>query len=311
MALITGKNFVRHLKFSSKERSEPETIFVSSTLVKGEHPTLGQLLRTICVLCGVYYVTAHKILKSSLYRIFGKHKQWNELAKRAGTFNKSAQDEVIFIQMAGMHHVFCALLAKLAVTLRERIDISVIGKLLTYRSLYLYALLTEYAFEWTDFTLMVLKRWPYQDREPKFTSLLIFHHLFGLLNFPSSDEEDDFGNKPEVQRMAINLLGMAGIGCLVYPLQQMLNLKTKTGNIQAILLNVFNLACHIYVRFYLFFTLGVNIQNDSEQHLRKIKKEYMIKYHRAGAASLTVFNVLVFYGGMQKMTKYFDNLKKF
>lgn len=205
--------------------------------------------------------------------------------------------------MAGVHHVFCAALAQYARMAKEGSTLNGISN----RSLYVYAGLTEFAFEWVDFALMAMKMWPYQDRDPKFTALLIFHHLFGLLNFQATGTEQS--HRDDVKGLTVKLLGVAGIGCLCYPVQQLCDLSTKQGNRRALLINSFNMICHVYVRFYLYFTQARQLFQEVEIHLKQKNQSHLAKYSWAGYHSLSVFNVIVFLGGLQKMAQYAKNIR--
>eukprot|EP00511_Aplanochytrium_stocchinoi_P000180 CAMPEP_0204822204 /NCGR_PEP_ID=MMETSP1346-20131115/390_1 /ASSEMBLY_ACC=CAM_ASM_000771 /TAXON_ID=215587 /ORGANISM="Aplanochytrium stocchinoi, Strain GSBS06" /LENGTH=143 /DNA_ID=CAMNT_0051948287 /DNA_START=420 /DNA_END=848 /DNA_ORIENTATION=- len=121
--------------------------FVPADLKEREHPSLKQRLQTIAALSGIYYLVTHKLFRPLMTYLLSKHPQWKALGTRPGTFNKDAQDEVVYVGMAGVHHVFCAALAEYARRMKRKDEnSSVYG--ISHRSLYVYAGLTEFAFEW-------------------------------------------------------------------------------------------------------------------------------------------------------------------
>lgn len=284
-------------------------------MVTGKMPDLDQRLRTVTLLGLVWSGLSQTVLRKVLHKALSMHPNWKNLKSRPGMFNKSAQVEVLYALMQGIHHSLAALGFMLSRKLREKSENRKEGEEeptigpFNWKGLALYSGFAEYAYEWSDFIMMITQRWPYEDRNPKFMFLLTAHHLFGMLSFFLSGSPK--GLNKNATFMAEKVLGVAGIGLVLYPLQQLSDLQTKSGLRNALTISVTGLLMTLYGRFYVFPKYGMQFLRE-EGFLEKkddgsIKKSTVL-LHAAGGM-LSIFNVLVLLGQFEKTLKYNNMLK--
>ena len=125
--------------------SKEEPFFAPTDLEEGEYPTTGQRLRGAAILMPLYYFAAYKLFgKPILEKLLALHPNWKAVGERAGTFNKNAQQEVIYVTLTGIHHGIFALMVKWAWDMQKSEEADIEKKnnkkgSWSHRSLYTYA----------------------------------------------------------------------------------------------------------------------------------------------------------------------------